>query len=73
MLSPIIDQLSDEYKNISFCKVNVDELNDVASQFNIMSIPTVILFSNKKMISSFTGFLPKEQIINFINQNLQKK
>lgn len=57
MAAPIIDELAEEYKDkVVIGKVNVDENNQLAGQFGVMSIPTVILFKNGEMVDRLTGF-----------------
>jgi thioredoxin 1 len=63
MLSPIIHELSEEIKDVTFIKVDVDQEVELARKFNVMSIPTVYLFKDGKQISSFMGFRPKEAIV----------
>lgn len=56
MLSPVISQLAEEYGGrIKVCKVNVDEQSELASQNAIVSIPTVILFSDGKPVNKIVG------------------
>jgi thioredoxin 1 len=69
MLSPIIEELSNEVKDINFAKVNVDEAGEIASQYGVHSIPTVYLFKNGQIKNKFVGFIPKEQILKFIKSN----
>ena len=69
MISPIIDEISNELEDVTFIKVDVDESNDVASMFNIMSIPTLLIFKNGELKGKNVGFMSKGEIISFINQN----
>ncbi len=69
MISPIIDEISNELEDVTFVKVDVDESNDVASMFNIMSIPTLLIFKDGKLKGKNVGFMSKGEIISFINQN----
>jgi thioredoxin 1 len=63
MVAPVVDELAKEYDGkISFCKVNVDENPKTASQYGVMSIPTLILFKNGKPVSNIVGFRPKEEL-----------
>jgi thioredoxin 1 len=68
MLSPIIDELSNTMSDIQFVKIDVDQASDAAQAFSIRSIPTVYLFKDGKTLSFFNGYLPKEQVIDFINK-----
>lgn len=69
MLSPIIEELSNEMSDVNFVKVNIDESNEIASSYGIMSIPTLILFKNGKMINKIVGFTSKEELKKFIIEN----
>ena len=63
MLGPIIDQIANE-EDIVVGKVNVDEEMELATQFQIMSIPTMIVFKNGKIVNKIVGVRSKEQIMN---------
>ena len=71
MLSPIISEIADEYSNsIKVCKVNVDENQDLAMKYNIMSVPTLLFIKNGKIIKSSIGFCSKSELNNIINDLL---
>ncbi len=61
MLGPVVEELSNEYTNIKFVKIDVDECADVAKRYGIMSIPTLIKFENGQEIDKKIGFINKEQ------------
>ena len=63
MVSPIIDEIADERSDIKVCKINVDEQPELASQFGIMSIPTLMVVKNGKIANQSTGARPKSQIL----------
>jgi thioredoxin 1 len=68
MLDPIMYELKDEYPNIEFQFVNVDEEPEITGQFGVMGIPRVMVYKNDEKVEDFTGFKPKtviEQMINF--------
>ena len=68
MYLPILEELSKELSNIvHIMKINIDDNPEIATQFNIMSIPTVILFKDGKQIESKMGVMPKEKLISWIN------
>ncbi len=77
MIAPVIDELSKEMANVKFVKINVDEEQELAANFGIMSIPTIIIFKNGKEIDRIRGFSPKEHmkktINNIINANITIK
>ena len=68
MVAPVVDELAEEYEGrVSFGKVNVDGSPKIASQYGIMSIPTLILFKDGKPVSNIIGFRPKDEL----KQNLE--
>ena len=70
MLSPVLEEVSAEYDNVNFVKVNVDENMDLAGQFQIMSIPTVYIFKDGNVVSKMNGFRDAEGVKEFINEAL---
>lgn len=71
MVSPIIDELANEYDGkIKVGKVNVDEENELAMQFKIMSIPTIGIFKEGKLVDKIVGARPKAELEKFIEKNL---
>jgi thioredoxin 1 len=64
MTAPIVDELSQQLTGIKFVKVNVDENPDLASQYQIFSIPTFLIFKNGEVISSLVGVQSKESFLN---------
>ena len=66
MLSPVVDQIAEENSSIKVGKVNVDEEMNLASHFNIMSIPTLLVFKNGRMVNQSVGVIPKERILQLV-------
>ena len=66
MLGPVVEELSEECDDVVFAKVNVDENPDLASQFGIMSIPTLILFKNGEKAGVSVGYKSKDELKDFI-------
>jgi thioredoxin 1 len=63
MVAPVVAELAEEYDGrVSFGKVNVDDCPRIASQYGIMSIPTLILFKDGKPVSNIVGFRPKGEL-----------
>lgn len=62
MLSPIVDQLAEENPQIKVGKINVDDEQELATQFQVMSIPTLYLFKDGKVVSSSVGVKPKQAL-----------
>ena len=65
-VSPIIEEIASERTDIKVCKVNVDEQPELASQFRIMSIPTLMVMENGKVVNEVRGAVPKHQILGMI-------
>lgn len=62
MLSLVLDQLSNEYENITFVKVDVDKCHEVSKKYGIMSVPTLILFENGKKVDLKIGYQDIENL-----------
>ena len=65
MLAPLLEQLEKE-TSIKIVKINVDETPDIARAFRIMSIPTLMLFKDGKLVKKELGFMPIERLREFI-------
>ena len=63
MVGPILEEIAEEREDIKVCKVNVDEEPALASKYQIMSIPTLMVVKNGEIISSSQGARPKAQIL----------
>lgn len=62
MISPIVDMLSEEIKDVSFYKMNVDNAQEMAVNYGIMSIPTLLIFENGEMKNRVVGFRSKGEL-----------
>ena len=67
MLAPVIEDVANELPNVKIIKINVDEREDVARTYGVMSIPTVILFENGEIKKKQVGFMPKEVLMRWFN------
>lgn len=63
MLAPTVDEIAEEHPEIKVGKVNVDDHGELANQFGIMSIPTLLVFKSGKLVSTSVGVKPKEAIL----------
>ncbi|MCK5014895.1 MAG: thioredoxin [Candidatus Omnitrophica bacterium] len=71
MVGPVVEEIAKEYQGkLKVGKVNVDEAPKVASQYKIMSIPTLSIFKNGERVDTVVGAVPKEQIISAIDLHL---
>ena len=66
MVVPIVEEIADERPDIKVGKINVDEETELASQFGIMSIPTLVVIENGKIINQAMGARPKEAILGML-------
>jgi len=66
MLSPIVDDVAAENPHIKVGKINVDEQQELSSQFGIMSIPTLLVFKDGSKVGESVGLIPKEQVEKLI-------
>ena len=67
MIAPTIHEISEERTDIVVGKVNVDEEMQLAMQFGISSIPTLLLFKDGKLVNQAVGLLPKASVLKFID------
>ena len=63
MVGPILDEIAEEREDIKVCKVNVDEEPELASQYQIVSIPTLLVIKDGKIVNQSLGAKPKAQIL----------
>ncbi len=63
MMSPIIDEIATENADVKVGKVNVDENQELAMKYSVMSIPTIIIFKNGKVHKQFVGVTSKDNIL----------
>lgn len=69
MVSPIIDQVAEEKKDmIKVGKINIDEEAELAAQFRIMSIPTLVVIKDGKIVESTAGVKPKNAILSLLSE-----
>ena len=68
MLSPVIDEVSEERDDVLFCKVNVDEEPELAKKFGVMSIPTLVLLENGLQKAMALGYIAKDELLQFLNK-----
>ena len=71
MISPIIDQIADEYKGkLKVVKLNVDEAQELAMKYSVMSIPTLMVFKKGQVMDQVIGAMSKDQLTDRIKQSL---
>ena len=71
MLTPVLDEVEEEMADkISVVKVNVDDADEIAAAYRIMSIPTLLFFKNGQVVDKTVGAMPKNVLIEKINSNI---
>lgn len=71
MIAPVLEELAETYKDqATIIKVDVDQQQELAQRYGVMSIPTLILFKNGKDIKTVSGFQPKPMLENLIKSAL---
>lgn len=70
-VAPIIDELAQEFEGeITVGKLNVDEESGLAAKYNVMSIPTIMLFKNGRVVDRLVGARQKDDFVNMIKKNI---
>ena len=67
MLSPVVDEVSEEAGGVMVGKVNIDEQQELASRYQVMTIPTLILFRNGQEVERSVGVVPKQRILDMLS------
>jgi len=71
MTAPVIEKIAKEYKGrIKVCKLNVEEASSVASDYGVMSIPTIMIFKSGKIVDKRVGALSKKDLEEFIKPHI---
>ncbi len=66
MLHPILEEISNERSSLTIGQIDVDEASEIAKEYGVMSIPTLVLFKNGKEVARNVGALGKEQLLSWI-------
>jgi thioredoxin 1 len=66
MVLPLVEELAEERTDVKVCKINVDDNNELARQFRVMSIPTLMVFKGGEMVKKNVGALEKDELIEFV-------
>ena len=70
MIAPVLEEIDEEMNDdVKIVKLNVDENQETASKFGVMSIPTLLLFKNGEVVDQVVGFQPKEQLTEVIKKH----
>ncbi len=66
MMSPIVDQLADELADVKVCKVDIDQAEELATEYGVEVVPTFIVFENGEAVKSVSGVMPKPVILDML-------
>ena len=66
MIAPVVEQIANEVPSVKVGKLNIDEQPELAGMFGVMSIPTLFLFKNGKLVGQMVGVRPKAAILDMI-------
>lgn len=66
MLSPVIEAFAEDYPQYKVCKINVDEEQELAQQYGVMSIPTLVVIKNGEVAQKAVGYRRKEQLLELL-------
>lgn len=68
MLGPILEEMANDRSSVKIVKVDIDESMELARQYGVMSVPTLLLFKDGNLVAQTTGFMPKNDLENWINE-----
>ena len=66
MIAPVVESIAEEHPEIKVAKINVDEQGDLAARYQIMSIPTILVFENGEVVNQSVGFVAKQELEQII-------
>ena len=66
MVAPIVEEIAEERSDVTLGKINVDEEMELAVQFGIISIPTLVVMKNGELANKAVGYMPKEKILELL-------
>ena len=70
-IAPIVDEVAEDYaENLKVCKMDIDSNRDIAVQFGIRSIPTLMIFKNGQPVGAQIGAISKQQLLEFIQSEI---
>lgn len=66
MIAPVLEEVSEERTDIKVCKINIDEEPELAREYAVMSIPTLLVFQDGEVVEKSVGAMPKENILELL-------
>lgn len=71
MLSPVLDKILSEMPDVKLLKVDIDKYQDIAREYRIMSVPTLLLYKDGKFINSKLGYMPVDILSDWITESIK--
>ena len=68
MMGPVVDNLAEEVKNAKICKLDIDESQQIAGQYGVMSVPTFMVFESGQVVNKSMGVMPKESLVKLLEK-----
>ncbi len=68
MLETVLEECANECQDLKIIRINIDENMNLVKEYGIMSVPTLMIIKEKQTIATKNGFIPKEMLINWINE-----
>lgn len=68
MLSPVVDEVAQENEDVKVIKINVDEAQDLAMEYKVMSIPTLVVIKNSREVARSVGVVDKSEIVEMLKR-----
>ena len=66
MVAPVLEEIANERSDVKVCKINVDEESELAGRYNVMSIPTLLVVKEGRVVNQAVGARPKSQILSLL-------
>lgn len=67
MLGQVLEEISKEFDEVTILKIDIDEYQELAMKFGIMSVPTMLFYKDGKLVNKRVGFCDKKELINYLN------
>ncbi|MCM3717864.1 MULTISPECIES: thioredoxin [Bacillales] len=69
MIAPVLEELDQEVEEVKVVKLDVDENQETAGKYGVMSIPTLLVFKDGQVVDQVVGFQPKEALVELLNKH----
>jgi thioredoxin 1 len=64
MIGPVLEEMADDYPDVTFVKLNVDEAPEIAQRFSVMNIPTILAFEGGEVKQRIVGAMPRQRLVD---------